>query len=491
METSRPDLVIVHPGSHGVYGELDENLVAIEPPMWARLIAGYVRDRGFTVRIIDAEASRLSPHEVAQDVAAANPRLVCIAAYGHQPSASTQTMAAAGAVAHAINGTPVIMVGGHVSALPERTMREEAIDFACVGEGPATVAKLLDCDGFWENVPGLVWRFTDGTVKINPPVALLDPSELHGAVWDLLPMVRYRSHNWQAFGDVQHGKLARQPYASIYTSLGCPYRCSFCCINAPFGAKPTYRLRNPMAVVDEIEHLFFHYGVRTFKITDEMFVLKEAHYRAICEELILRGLGQHINIWAYARVDTVKPETMALLYGAGIRWLALGIESGSALVRDGAKKALRNDDIVGVVRAIRKAGINVIGNYIFGLPDDDVESIRATFTLACDLNTEFANFYCAMAYPGSPLYDQAVKEGWTLPETWLGYSQHSRECRPLDTQHTKAGLVLRLRDAAFQEYFTRPTYLRMIENKFGPETAAHISDMTRHKLPRNLLEPAT
>ena len=88
-----------------------------------------------------------------------------------------------------------------------------------------------------------------------------------------------------------------------------------------------------------------------------------------------------------------------------------------------------------VIGRVRDAGINVIGNYIFGLPEDDLDTMRATLDLALDLNCEFANFYSAMAYPGSPLYALAVRQGVPLPRRWTGYSQHARDTLPLPTRH--------------------------------------------------------
>lgn len=394
------------------------------------------------------------------------------------------------------------MLGNHPSALPERTLREEPVDFVCDGEGPLTIEGLLALDPIefdsmegidfvpnFVHIPGLVWWDADGTIVCNPRAPLLDlDRDLHGSsVWHLLPMHLYRAHNWQCLQDPG----MRQPYASIHTSLGCSFRCHFCMINV-FQHGNFYRRRSPGSVIREMTMLYHEYGVKTFKITDELFVLNREHFRTICHGLIRAGIGRHINVWAYSRTDTVRADDLPLLRAAGIRWLALGIESGSAAVRAGANKALRGDDgnaaIRKIVREIQNADINVIGNYIFGLRDDTMETMRDTLDLAQDLRTEFANFYTCMAYPGSPLYDQAIVEGWTLPSSWAGFSQHNSKTRPLDTETVPAADVLRFRDAAFTTYFTDPGYLAMVAEKFGAAAVEEIRKMTEYKLHRNLLE---
>jgi anaerobic magnesium-protoporphyrin IX monomethyl ester cyclase len=502
VEHRTVDLVLINPGGRErVYQSLGEELTAIEPPLWLRLIAGYARDRGLRIAIIDSEAEAMGPHAVAAAVAELDPAVVCMVVFGHQPSASTQMMTGAREACTAIRrvtpATPILIIGGHVSALPERTLREEPVDFVCVGEGPATVVALANAlrvatqvglarpsDEALASVPGLVWWRGKSVVKNHAAALTTDlDADLHGNVWDLLPMDRYRAHNWQSFGDL----ASRKPYASIYTSLGCPYRCAFCCINAPFGVN-RYRMRKPESVVAEIKYLFDSYGVRTFKIVDEMFVLNDRHLLAICDGLIAAGLGPHLNIWAYARVDTIKSHLLERLRGAGFRWLALGIESGSSYVRDGAGKALRTENILAIVREIQAADINVIGNYIFGLPDDDLTTMGETLGLALELNCEFANFYSAMAYPGSPLHTQAVEKGWQLPENWSGYSQHSYDCLPLPTEKVSAAEVLGFRDDAFHTYFSNPRYLEMVSRRFGAETRRHVEQMAQGRLHRRLLE---
>jgi anaerobic magnesium-protoporphyrin IX monomethyl ester cyclase len=496
--TNRVDVVLVNPGSRArIYQTLGTRLTAVENPVWAGLIATYVRRKGFDVQIVDAEADELSPDDAAARAIGMNPGLVAVVVYGHQPSASTQNMVGASAIVSAIKdlspATRVLMLGGHVAALPARTLAEEACDFVANDEGLAAVATLAAM--FRETshpdlskVPGLVYR-SNGQVAANraaPLVMNLD-EEMPGCAWDLLPMPKYRAHNWHCFGD-----LPRQPYAALYSTLGCPYHCSFCCIQAPFkggenaiGLRSTvnsYRFWSPERVVEEIDHLVATYGVRNIKFADEMFVLNERHVIGICDRLIERA--HNLNIWAYARVDTVKPGMLDKLRRAGFTWLALGIEAANEQVLADSNKRYRVDEAAETVRRIQDAGISVIGNYIFGLPEDTAETMRETLQLALKLQCEFANFYTAMAYPGSPLYERARGLGWRLPDSWSGYSQHAVETLPLPTRYLSGGEVLRFRDDAFHTYFADEEYLRMIGQKFGPQTVDHIRQMTLHRLDR-------
>jgi anaerobic magnesium-protoporphyrin IX monomethyl ester cyclase len=491
------DLVLIHPGSRTqIYQSLGSSLSAIESPVWASLMATFVRKRGFSVAVLDAEADDLSPEGAATRVAEMNPLLAAVVVYGHQPSASTQNMTAAGAICAALKQMnperTVLMVGGHVAALPERTLQEEAADFVCSGEGPYTVFELLEAlksgRPDYSKVRGLCYTEA-GAVRSTPAAPLVKDldHEMPEMAWDLLPMKKYRAHNWHCFGD-----LGRQPYASLYTTFGCPYHCSFCCIQAPFksGEKVagwkesvnSYRFWSPKAVIAQIDKLVGEYGVRNIKIADEMFVLNPRHVLGICDAIIERGYD--LNIWAYARVDTVKDDMLDKLKRAGFNWLAFGIEAASERVRDDVDKGFGQEEIFRTIEKVRGAGINVIANYIFGLPEDNLESMQATLDLALELNCEFANFYSAMAYPGSQLYSLAIEEEWPLPQNWSGYSQHAVNTLPLPTKYLSGADVLRFRDRAFQVYFGNAAYLEMMNRKFGSATAEQITQMTSHKLER-------
>jgi len=491
---SNIDVLIINPTStKNVYQALGDNLTAIEPPIWAALIANYLRHKNYCVEIIDAEAEGFTVEQTTAKIEDYKPKLIAIVVYGHHPSASTQNMYAAGlhctSIKEAYPEIKVLMVGGHVSALPARTLIEEKADFVCQGEGPYTVEGLLQIDmsdkGQYSKVPGL-WYREDGmpVFSYNAPLIAQESlsEELPGMAFDMLPMDKYRAHNWHCFENIE----GRQPYAALYTSLGCPFKCTFCCINAPFG-KPNFRYWDPDFMIKQFDILANQYNVKNIKIADEMFVLNPSHFLKLCKLLKERNYG--FNIWAYARIDTIKEEYLDVLKAAGINWLAVGIESASKFVRDGvAKGRFGENDIKDVVKRIKDSGINVMGNYIFGLPDDNLESMRDTLDMAIDLNCEMANFYSAMAYPGSQLYNSALQNGWKLPESWLGYSQHAYDALPLPTNHLSSGQVLTFRDKAWEEYFTNPKYLGLVEEKFGSETLKHIIDMTKYKLKRKYTE---
>jgi radical SAM superfamily enzyme YgiQ (UPF0313 family) len=498
MTQSQLDLVLINPGGRArIYQALGRTLAAVENPVWAGLMASFVRGKGCSVAIVDADADGLTPEETATRVDELNPRLAAIVVYGHQPSASTQNMTGASAIATALKASnewrKVLMIGGHVAALPERTLAEERCDYVSRDEGLYGLVDLIESlrarrDPDLADVRGLVYRQNGGTVanQAAPLVRDLD-HEMPGVAWDLLPMRQYRAHNWHCFG-----RLERQPYAAIYTTLGCPYHCSFCCIQAPFKSGErelglsesvnSYRFWSPERVIGEIDLLVREHGVRNIKFADEMFVLNQRHVGAICDLIIARGYD--LNIWAYARIDTVADGLVDKLKRAGFNWLAIGIEAANEGVLNDVNKRYKSADVYRTIDKVKGAGINIIGNYIFGLPEDTLASMQETLGLALDLNCEFGNFYAAMAYPGSPLYRQAVELGWRLPDTWTGYSQHAVDTLPLPTRHLPAGEVLAFRDAAFRKYFTHPPYLEMIERKFGAGTLEHIHEMTAHRLER-------
>nr|ABZ06234.1 putative Radical SAM superfamily protein [uncultured marine microorganism HF4000_007I05] len=490
-------LLITPPSRIEVYQGLSDDYAAIEPPVWSMLIANYLIQRGYNAQILDAEAENLTHDQTAEKILKINPKLAVFMVYGQQPSASTQCMPGGKRTCDKLNelssnSIKTIVVGTHASALPKKTLEEEPYNFVCQGEGPITITKLIENikNGKFklEEIPGLWFYDKDKEIKFNQraPMFLNLDLSLPGQAWKLLDMKKYKAHNWHTFGKLE----TRNRYASLQTSLGCPFKCTFCCINAPF-EKNTIRFWTPKHIINQIKIIVEDYNIFNIKIPDEMFVLNPKQVSEICDEIINSGYGSKLNFWAYARIDTLEDnEMLKKMIKSGFKWLALGIESSSKHVRDGVVKGrFNNYDIEDIVKKVRDMGFFVGANYIFGLPDDNNDSMKETLDLSLRINSEWANFYSGMAYPGSQLYPMAKKKGWTLPDDkvgpgWIGYSQHAYESLPLRTEHVKGSEVLEFRDKAFDIYFKSSDYLSMITKTFGKETTDHITKMASHKLKR-------
>ena len=484
------DLVLVNPSARlNIFGSIP----AIEPPFWTGLIASFIRQHGYEVMILDAEAENLSHEGAAERVAQWKPLLTAIIVQGANPSASsTPKMTAAGEFLRALKARDhnriTIMGGIHPSTLPERTLREEATDFVCQGEGFYTILQVLrwlkSSDAVLPQIDGL-WTIANDLVIHHPRTELLPKDELPPVAWDLLDMTKYRAHNWHCLDDLDR----RSPYAVIYTSLGCPYHCNFCNIHQMYlGDKPSIRFRRPEDVVNEIDLLVNRYGVRNIKVMDELFTLNKGHVSRICNLIIERGYD--LNLWAYGRVGLVDPEMLKKMKRAGINWICYGFESASETVRRGAGKRFGQGPMYKAIQMTYDAGMHIQANFIFGLPDDSMETMQATLEMAEAYNFEWVNFYCATAYPGSKLYEEAVKNGVKLPETWSDYGQYSEGFLPLPTKYLTGEEVLKFRDKAFREYFSRPRYLEMIRAKFGEKAVEHIyggdfgNGMLKHEVKR-------
>lgn len=469
-------LLVNAPSRLQVYQGLASEFAAIEPPVWAGLIAEYLRRRGWSVAILDAEADGLTIEETATKIKAYCPDIAAFCVYGNQPSASTQCMPAALAVGKLLDDADwpkvKMFLGTHPSSLPESVLDESpAWTYVVVGEGPYQIDDEL-LNG---------WH----AEKIRRAPLIENLSEtLPRQAWDELDMTKYRAHDWHCFGRLD----TRNSYASLQTSLGCSFKCEFCCIQAPFGA-PGMRYWSPECVLAQLEELVSVYDIKNVKIPDEMFCLNKRHVNAICDGIIERGYD--VNFWAYARVDTMKDDAMLeKMKRAGFNWLGVGIESGSDFVRDGVEKGrFGNREIRDTIERVKGHGIHIAANYIFGLPDDTLESMNETLSLAQTLNTPWANFYSAQAYPGSALHKEAARRGDKLPESpggpgWIGYSQHAYEAFPLGTRTLSRENVLDFRDQAFLTYFTDPSYLAMLKTTFDQATVDHVKKMTDMGMPK-------
>jgi radical SAM superfamily enzyme YgiQ (UPF0313 family) len=396
-----------------------------------------------------------------------------------------------------------------VQALPIKALKDEdSIDFAFVNEGVYALRNVLQLseinNSTLKNIKGIVRRESNDKVLMNDPEKIVPNDrmdiDLPGYAWDLLPFKNkpldlYRAPMWHA----EYIEENRYPYAAIQTSLGCQFGCDFCMINIlnrsdndEIGVAGNYsamRYWSPEFIIGEFEKLI-SMGVYTIKITDELFLLNRKYYVPLCEMLRDKGYGDRLRMWAYSRVDTVKrPELLKLVRSAGIKWLALGIESGDKEVRLEVSKGKFEDvDINHVIQQVHEADIEVMANYIFGLTGDSKESMKKTLDLSIDLCTLGWNAYAAMALPGSKLYKDAILNNIPLPDTYEGFSFHGYNTLPLPTAKLSPAEILKFRDDAYETYHSNPVFLERIKQKFGEIAVNNILQMLKVKLKRKILE---
>ena len=506
------DVLFIAPGNaKGIYQDLSNNYAAIESPRLALLLAESCRSVGYSVNIMDVNAEKSTHQQAFDRIIDVSPRFIVFVVYGQNVNAGTTGMSGATALSNFIKSKdgnyPIVYIGSHVQALPIDTLNnEDSIDIVCTNEGVYALRNLLKIEEInpvsLSKIKGIGYRNFDG-VKLTDPEKVVPQErmdiDLPGYAWDLLPYKEkpfdlYRSPMWHAEYDFNK----RTPYATIQTSLGCQFKCEFCMINIinrddneEIGVAGNYSLMRYWStdfVIKEFDKLL-EMGVRTIRIIDEMFLLNPRYYIPLCEKLAKRNTDDSLRMWAYSRIDTIKrPGILKLVRNAGIKWLCLGIESGDRNVRLEVSKGKFEDvNIRDIVKQVHDADIEVMANYIFGLPKDSKSSMKKTFDLSLELCTAGWNTYAAMALPGSQLYKNAVKEGYKLPENYEAYSFHAYNTQPLPTEYLTPEEVLEYRDRCYSEYHTYIPFLKKIEKKFGTKAMENIKKMATVKLKRRIL----
>ena len=298
------DLLIVAPtAAKKLYQELSEDFSAKEPNIWAGLLGSSVRALGYGVAIHDMEVQEGSISTIVKDY---NPRLVLMVVTGQNPNASTAAMTGAVESAEEIkNAHPEYLigfVGPHVNALPiEALERHPSIDVVFTNEGVYALRNLLGTDlskDAMRSVNGIAYRDDSGSIQITPPEQLVPQdlleTDLPGVAFDLMPpLSKYRTSSWHS----NFIEEDRSPFASIYTSLGCIFKCEFCMINIinrtnndPAGVASDFnkfRYWNPEFTIKQFDYLA-EQGVKQIKVADEMWVLKPKHFMHLCDLLIER-----------------------------------------------------------------------------------------------------------------------------------------------------------------------------------------------------------
>ena len=379
-----------------------------QPPLGLAMVAAVLENNGYIVRILDLPALRFSENSLPRVIRQEKPNIVGI-------TAMTPTINSAVSVAKKVKETEsnifVILGGAHATLLPEETLRNTPqIDVTVRGEGEQTTLELVEVleknPSRINQVLGITYRKGD-SLKSNPlKPNILDLDTLPFPAFHLLPIGKYHLH--PPFG-------RRTPVMPIITSRGCPYRCIFCS-KAVFGKK--YRGNSPAYIVDEIRFLKERFGVKEIKFYDDVFTLDRKRVVAICMQL--KEQGMDIPWTCETRVNLVDGELLRVMRDSGCYMIEYGVESGNQRILNNLKKDISLDQVIKAFKLTHETGIETAAYFMIGSPEETPETIKETIEFAKKLDPDFVQFSITIPYPGTELYNLAIKEGYMLGE-WDEY----------------------------------------------------------------------
>jgi radical SAM superfamily enzyme YgiQ (UPF0313 family) len=293
------------------------------------------------------------------------------------------------------------VIGTHVTALADDCLKASpGLDFIIRNEPEETLADLaqvLKNGTIPENIPGISYQTPDRQIFHNPARPFIpNLDNLPFPAWHLLDLEKYKL------------PLIGEKFLILSPLRGCPYPCTFCTARTYYGKK--LRRRSVERMAAEIAYNRERFGIKQFFIWADTFTADRNYVMQFCEEILKKSpdIGWTCN----SRVDTVDQEMLNLMANAGCWMISYGIESGNQeiLKQTGKKIDLRQSREA--VTMANNAGIRVAGHFVLGFPGETEENLRETIALALSLNLEMAQFYCAVPFPGTPLYESAKTNGW-------------------------------------------------------------------------------
>jgi len=407
---------------------------AVWTPISLATCAALLRRGGHTVRLRDCIVEDVDFSRLSHIIAAFKPRLMVFNVVTPALISDLSAARLAKAIAPSIL---CAAIGIHGTALPRETLElEPTLDFVIRGEPELTVAELAEGRDP-ADVAGISWR-RDGHIIHNPerPFAV-NLDDLPFPAWDLIRTELYR----MPFSD--------ERFLLVGTGRGCPYACTFCADRTYYGNR--LRLRSPRSVGDELERNLRDFAIRDFLFWSESFTLSRRFAAAVADDILRRDL--RVRWVCNSRVDHVDRELLELFRRAGCWMIGFGIEAGVQRILDSMRKGVTVEQARAAVVASHAAGLQVTGHCVLGYPGETRADILQTIRFARELDLDFAQFYCAVPFPGSELYDDARRAGWIVSDDWSRFEQNFSV---LNTPQIAAQEVMELRRLAYRQFYLRP-----------------------------------
>ena len=422
--------------------EREEVLGTTKPPLSLVIIGALLRQAGVEFRLVDQTAQEISTDDLIQRLERDGFRPTVIVFPTTTPTLDADVIEMRTLKRHF--GAKLFCFGPHASTVPRESMlRAPDVDGMVVGEpedGILAIATRSDLDAL-DDIPSLTFRRGDAIVPHKAQGSFAGFMTLPFPAWDLLPLEKYTL------------PLEGVPYILVETSRGCPYTCDFCV--APLHQGHKFRERDAKAIVDEMEQAKRTLGVTHFYLWGDTVTLNQKSFSRFCDELVERNLG--VKWFGNARADNlVNIDFVRKLKASGCWMLSMGIESESEEVRKDMVKRLEEQKVRAAFKNLREVGIKSFAFFIYGYPGETPETMERTTNYALDLDPDFANFYPAVPYPGTEMYEKAKRDGILASEDWslMEYSYYILRGNGLD-EASVMGAIQRAR----RRFFLRPRYI--------------------------------
>jgi radical SAM superfamily enzyme YgiQ (UPF0313 family) len=346
----------------------------------------------------------------------------------------------------------VTMFGGsHVSFWDENALNEtSSIDVIVRKEGETTFLELLQRIEAKKNLDGILGttiRTKDGKIQRNADRPFLhDLDSLPSPAYHLLPLDSYHRMGKTIF--------------PIVTSRGCVQWCDFCSTVRMFGRG--YRVRSPKKVVDDMENLHNKYGESQFTFYDDAFTINRKHTLEMCADIKARGLDVEWD--CETRVDCVDKELLEKMRDAGCITIWFGVESGSEKILGKMHKSINREQVRSAFKMAQKADMMTIASAVIGFPGETEETAWETINFINSLNPDDIGCYVATPYPGTPMYDEVVKNGWLRV---TDFNKYDTATPTFETPELSMEKIREIKYKAHQKFYLRPAYMFKMMRKGG------------------------
>ena len=386
-------ILFIHPNYHSGGAEIAGNW----PPAWVAYLAGSLKAAGYEdIHFIDAMTNDLSDDTLKGRIAALKPDVVGVTAITPSIYVAERILEIArDTVPNALR----VLGGVHATFMYKQVFSEAPwVDVIVRGEGEEIFTELMQAveDGRWpadrRKIKGLA--FVDGGEIVATPAApTVKDLEGINPDWTLL--------EWEKYIYIPLGKRVAIPNLA----RGCPFTCSFC---SQWKFWRDYRVRDPIAVVDEIETLVNDHGVGFFILADEEPTINKKKFIQFCEELIDRGLPERIQWGINTRVTDIMrdKDDLALYRRAGLVHVSLGTEAAAQMKLDQFNKETTVAENKEAIRLLREADIFVEAQFIVGLDNETLETLEETYQMAWDWQPDLANWSMYTPWPFTPLFQE-------------------------------------------------------------------------------------